>query len=377
MERPYHAKLQAFTNIRAADGWQCTRAPGVPAVPIPQEYLDKLNMKGVSKKRGRQCKKAEAEEQKACPRFVHGYDTSALRDLGHLQHGLDAENPAFQNATGTPKAVGLGDGNQGWVAPPRNSPAYPPANSLVASSTSSNIESAFSQQDMTATCVNPILAPSDPQNGFSPYEFANNTIDPLSTSLSPDYVLPQNDTHMNGGDQYLENYGTSNMSVGGLPFTLPQPYPFQGAIIDSNTGMSGMPASAAEEVDPGHHSDLSHNCTCGPECGCVACPLHPYNEATRQHLLTGASHLALQAYLNGNHEWNHPDANQRRIVSEPNTGPGENIFPEPNNDPEPTFNTKDYHMFIGHFSRAEIEANHPQALQAFDYGMYDQTFTNP
>ena len=45
----------------------------------------------------------------------------------------------------------------------------------------------------------------------------------------------------------------------------------------------GGGASAAE--DNRAQRFQAHYCTCGPGCGCLACPIHPYNDATRQEAL--------------------------------------------------------------------------------------------
>ena len=45
----------------------------------------------------------------------------------------------------------------------------------------------------------------------------------------------------------------------------------------------GVGASAAEENRAQRYQ--THVCTCGPGCGCLACPIHPYNDATRKEAL--------------------------------------------------------------------------------------------
>ncbi|RDW89860.1 putative copper-activated transcription factor GRISEA [Aspergillus mulundensis] len=46
-------------------------------------------------------------------------------------------------------------------------------------------------------------------------------------------------------------------------------------------------AAALELTNPGltnHTSGVPHSCNCGPECNCFACPDHPYNDITVQHV---------------------------------------------------------------------------------------------
>lgn len=45
----------------------------------------------------------------------------------------------------------------------------------------------------------------------------------------------------------------------------------------------GGGASAAEDNRAQRYQ--AHYCTCGPGCGCLACPIHPYNDATTQEAL--------------------------------------------------------------------------------------------
>ena len=45
----------------------------------------------------------------------------------------------------------------------------------------------------------------------------------------------------------------------------------------------GVGASAAEENRAQRYQE--HECTCGPGCGCLACPIHPHNDATTQEAL--------------------------------------------------------------------------------------------
>lgn len=49
------------------------------------------------------------------------------------------------------------------------------------------------------------------------------------------------------------------------------------------TPIMGGGASAAE--DNRAQRFQTHDCTCGPGCGCLACPIHPYNDATTQEAL--------------------------------------------------------------------------------------------
>ena len=59
----------------------------------------------------------------------------------------------------------------------------------------------------------------------------------------------------------------------------------------------GMGASAAED-NRGQRYQI-HECTCGDACGCLACPVHPYNHATRMEALH-AGRVLQQDFLGPN-----------------------------------------------------------------------------
>lgn len=149
--------------------------------------------------------------------------------------------------------------------------------------------------------------------------------------------------------------------------------PNAGMAMESSGGLLGMAASAAEDIETRHNVDPMHNCTCGPACGCVACPVHPYNVATRNHLLSSAAQL-MQNSPGSDEHYSHLTTTDQPSITQSNAFPGSRAFTGLNMEPEPTFNTRDYHMFVGSFSREEMGAAHPQALQAWDQEIYDKTY---
>ena len=309
----YIACIRAAIEVNndLADGCQCTRAPGVPSVPVPEEFLIKMNSKVPSKKKG---KKGGS--------FYHGYKKDILERFILLHKEMNKEHPAPGNAMALPRVeTQLAPSNQAWGPNPNFQSAFLAGNSLEASSSAPNLEGNFVQLGMTSINGKPNLTPADPSTAFQLSDFSRDAVEPPSQSLSPGYsTLPHN--------------------------VLP----------------------------PGHSSSDVHNCTCGPTCTCDFCPLHPYNAATRQHLLHSASCMATQGYFHGNERWEQAAVDQSGFTPGLDPIQGDSSLQQSNNDAEPTFHTDDYHMFIGHFTQAEIEAAYP----AMNHGSHhDAMFTHP
>ena len=325
----YIAYIRAAIEINndLADGCQCTRAPGVPPVPVPEEFLIKMSSKVPSKKKakmgGRSSKLASGGEQSATSlSFYHGYKKDTLKRFSLLHEEINKEHPAPGNPMALPRVeTQFAPSDQAWGPNPNFQPVFLAGNSLEASSSAPNLEGNFVQQAMTSTNGIANLTPADPSIAFQPSDFSRDAVEPPSQSLSPGYsTLPHN--------------------------VLP----------------------------PGHSSSDMHNCTCGPTCTCDFCPLHPYNAATRQHLLHSARCMATQGYFHGNQQWDQAAVDQSGFTPGLDPIQGDSSLQQSNNDAEPTIHTGDYHMFIGHFTQAEIEAAYP----AMNHGSHhDAMFMNP
>ncbi|KAL4869794.1 hypothetical protein BDV12DRAFT_167228 [Aspergillus spectabilis] len=141
-------------------------------------------------------------------------------------------------------------------------------------------------------------------NGHLPLGSSTNGFHPALSGLP--YQLP------------FPNY-SNPAGLGFNQIPMPQSYPV-GPI-----GPVGPPVFAQHEFTA-HTSGTSHNCNCGPKCNCFACPDHPYNDVTVQHVQEMGRIIAedsqtsdggnkLQAEANENHS-NRPPTSQPLVDSD-------------------------------------------------------------
>lgn len=76
----------------------------------------------------------------------------------------------------------------------------------------------------------------------------------------------------------------------------------------------GVGASAAEENRAQRYQE--HECTCGPGCGCLACPIHPHNDATTQEALHVGRLLSQDPLWSNSSELEPFDAKSSEMVPE-------------------------------------------------------------
>lgn len=354
-------------NNHAADGCKCTLAPGAPSRPVPKEVLERLH-RGATKQKGRQSNKADTEEQKAALRMEHGFpiDSCSLP-----KHGYFTNETALQHATNTSGADGFIGSSQDLAArqllTPMLSPVNPPANPLNIPNSEVGYSGYCAGHGITTTGGHSVHALPDPQATYPAYGFGNT----MQSAVS--YPLPRYGNLTHGNDQSFHYIGNPNLSIGGSPFTRMPANPSNGMAIDSNTGLTGMAASAAEGIHAGHYSDTMHNCTCGPACPCIACPIHPFNQATRQHLKNSAMHVA-SGYFSDNQQMNDVGTHQSGMVPQSNVVGGENDFSPIADEREINFNTSAFHIYEASFSQAEMEANLQQAVQTLGTANFSQMF---
>ncbi|KAL4900940.1 hypothetical protein BDW74DRAFT_88976 [Aspergillus multicolor] len=99
--------------------------------------------------------------------------------------------------------------------------------------------------------------------------------------------------------------------------------------------------TAPELANPGltnHTSGVPHSCNCGPDCNCFACPDHPYNDVTVQHVQEMGRIIAQdsQASRNGSQQENTQanglgsnDSQMSQTLAEPENDLQNNLDPMP------------------------------------------------
>lgn len=329
-------------NPRSANPCQCTRHPAARPQPIPQDWLEKLK----SKKKGRQGKEAAAEDLPVSnANLYHGYRFDNLADY----------NAAQQNA------MEVAANDAALTSPPAE---YLSANTIqnsVGTMFAHHIlEPTFAQHGMISSRIDPNLALPLRQAAL-----VHSTAGGPSGFYSSDHAQPHH--------QYVN--GDTDLPLQGSVLTHTQPRFFHGALTDGNDGLTGIAAPAAGESNTCCQPDPMHNCPCGNDCACVACSVHPNNDATRQHLLNGASHISQQNCLNGR-QWNQAATDQANFASEHDQFTAETAAADSNALGMSTFNTGDYNMFEAHFSQAEIEATYRQPMQPLNSNPYEQIFSH-
>ncbi|KAL4770262.1 hypothetical protein BDW60DRAFT_87914 [Aspergillus nidulans var. acristatus] len=120
---------------------------------------------------------------------------------------------------------------------------------------------------------------------FSPVETTTNGVQPALSGFAP-HVSPINPT-----------------SIG-----FEQVHPAQ---PDSAEASDLVSASLTTHGSTNHTSGIPHSCSCGPQCNCLACPDHPYNDVTVQHIQEVGRIIAQDSQAFGNEfDQQNPHANE-------------------------------------------------------------------
>ena len=127
-------------------------------------------------------------------------------------------------------------------------------------------------------------------------------INPLTAHASHHYQPPETSHRI---DASLNAFGALPWNNTAVPDALT--YPTAPSSMNAMGSMISNPLQQALQQSPSQHWATSfmpvmgggasaaednraqrfqtHDCTCGPGCGCLACPVHPYNDATTQEAL--------------------------------------------------------------------------------------------
>ncbi|KAL5339919.1 hypothetical protein BJX70DRAFT_143133 [Aspergillus crustosus] len=140
--------------------------------------------------------------------------------------------------------------------------------SIVKVEPNSIIEDVFSSPSITAS---PATSSSSHWQGYSSIDGHIPSLDGGANDFHPalaglSYQVPFN-PYSNHAD------------LGFHQIPIPQQYP----VGHGPVGPVGPPV-AAQHGFTAHTSGTAHNCSCGPKCNCYACPDHPYNDVTVQHV---------------------------------------------------------------------------------------------
>ena len=198
------------------------------------------------------------------------------------------------------------------------------------------------------------IYPAVLQDRYQSYKPSISTADSYSQVSSVQSSLPEHGHPANGVARQSGQNGQQYASTTEFQYQMGQNMPPLSALADNNAGLLGVAASAAEEGNLVSNSAAMHNCTCGSFCNCIECPSHPYNEATRQFLLTSATQMTLDDLTSRNQELNQEDVDRSSSVI------------------GPTFNAANYHTYV--FSQQEAERYmNPETLQhAYSAGAFHE-----
>ena len=356
---------------------------------MPEEWINKLKQKPSSrKKKAQNDQDAPEDNSHTIPGLFHGYS------LSESENNYGSRIGSFTDATA-----------------PVNASDNSLANSIGTSPVPGIPQGTLPQYNTISTNLNPTATPPHPQMVYPSYNLQSTAFETPLPMLSPGYSVQhhftpgpnqsifaeQTSPHEGSRlaheeiDRSRQDWNNSTRNLPGMAafatgesnteipqgsmshMTQEQLYQFRQNWVDSTQGLSGIAASAAEESNIGHPHDLMHNCTCGPKCNCVACSVHPYNEATRQHLLNGASHLIQHNFFDGQ-QWNQSSMDQASygIGHDPTSA-----IVDGNEVSMPTFDSGNFNFYSANFSQAEIEqASLGQPLEPqlynFDHAMYRQ-----
>ncbi|KAL4786359.1 hypothetical protein BJX76DRAFT_321647 [Aspergillus varians] len=149
-------------------------------------------------------------------------------------------------------------------------------------------------------------APSSTWQGFSSLDGHFSPVDGTTNGFQPDFS--GFDHHISPKD-YIDS-----VSIGFEQIPMSQPEPV------------ATPELAHHNFTT-HTSGTSHSCNCGPKCNCFACPDHPYNDVTVQHVqemgriiaedsqTLGGESNRHDTHANGTHA-NEPHMDQPFVVDE-------------------------------------------------------------
>ncbi|KAL4977373.1 hypothetical protein BDW66DRAFT_132862 [Aspergillus desertorum] len=145
-----------------------------------------------------------------------------------------------------------------------------------------------------------------------------NTIAPNSYAATPLAASPVTEASSSTWQCFSSiggHFSSADTTTNGFQPALPGPEPQISPINSASIGFEQVPtaqpgpaeasdlvsSSSTTQSQTNHTSGIPHSCSCGPQCNCLACPDHPYNEVTVQHIQEVGRIIAQdsQAFANG------------------------------------------------------------------------------
>ena len=180
-----------------------------------------------------------------------------------------------------------------------------------------------------ARSIQPAIAtyPGSYQNGWQPYQPISQppccSGEPVTSQSDPmrEWAFPNGGSRNWNGQSVTSAGTTTPVSTPSWTSSMPMPYPTHGMSVQAGNGVTtnpntpnsgSRPSSANNAIAPnfiqqsiepiarasnglpdnpylnamplGGAPNLNDLCSCGPDCSCLMCPLHPYTEATFEHV---------------------------------------------------------------------------------------------
>ncbi|KAL8821361.1 MAG: hypothetical protein Q9191_007322 [Dirinaria sp. TL-2023a] len=342
------------------DSCECTRDITRPPLTVPFEMKQKMKkhspgaQRGTKgKKKGGKCcpKPAEAQgenlnmqgNKQPIPGCVVAPREEVGQDMAHSEY-QDASQEALLSTKMSENApIVYGD----LTARPPTTPSLGPPHQPATVYSSSESMDVFGWDGLPVTSQYSSF-PAVLQGSYQSYDPSIPTADSYSQISNVQSSLPQHGHPASGQD------GQQYPSATEFQYPTGQNMPPHGLLAQNNAGLLGVAASAAEDSNLGSNSATMHNCTCGSICNCIGCPSHPYNDATRQFVLTSATQISLDDLTSRHPELNQEDVDPSNSVTDPN------------------FNAANYDTYF--FSQQEAERYmNPETLQhAYSAGAFHE-----
>lgn len=147
------------------------------------------------------------------------------------------------------------------------------------------------------------------------------TTTPLMNAQSPQNGFPMNNTMY---PQYPPTVFTYPATYGSYQNPL-QPSAWRQGVHDMSYGqVQGQPsiptaplAAFGSNAPLAQNLETIHTCSCGDGCQCVGCAAHPYNDATRQHVLSAWGSMQLESDVYSNSHANGPTTGHGNVAPAP------------------------------------------------------------
>ena len=293
--------------------------------PKTKQHCQGAQRGAKAKKKGRRCcpNQAEAQEQKLDkPGNEQTY--SGGIDVSHeptMQNWVQSEHQGpSQQVLETHMSDNVTGGYESPITRPPGIPTFATLHEPPPAYSTAECAQVFNEHGLPDIAHNNNL-PLVLQSRYQSYAPSTHAPDGYWQLPNAHSSFPQHGHPANGVDQRFGQYSQQHNAGTGFQYQMGQNTSSHGASADNNAGLLGVAASAAEDANFGSDSNTMHNCTCGSFCNCVGCSAHPYNEATRQYLLTSATQTTLDDMIRQNQEPNQADVDQSGLEIRPSFDP--------------------------------------------------------